>query len=211
MIQCIDGASMDLYRIENDLRDRGFKNVLGTDEAGRGPMAGPLVAAAVILPPGLVIPGLNDSKKLSPKKREELYDLIASVAVEVQTEVIPVEEIDRINVLEAFKKAMRACIEKMRTPVDYVLADAVELELDLPMLGIIKGDAKAAAIAAASIIAKVTRDRLMVSYDEIYPEFGFKKHKGYVTKHHLEMLAKHGPCPLHRRSFAPVRLYFEND
>lgn len=202
---------MDLYRIENDLRDRGFKNVLGTDEAGRGPMAGPLVAAAVILPPGLVIPGLNDSKKLSPKKREELYDLIASVAVEVQTEVIPVEEIDRINVLEAFKKAMRACIEKMRTPVDYVLADAVELELDLPMLGIIKGDAKAAAIAAASIIAKVTRDRLMVSYDEIYPEFGFKKHKGYVTKHHLEMLAKHGPCPLHRRSFAPVRLYFEND
>jgi ribonuclease HII len=202
---------MDLYRIENDLRDRGFKNVLGTDEAGRGPMAGPLVAAAVILPPGLVIPGLNDSKKLSPKKREELYDLIASVAVEVQTEVIPVEEIDRINVLEASKKAMRACIEKMRTPVDYVLADAVELELDLPMLGIIKGDAKAAAIAAASIIAKVTRDRLMVSYDEIYPEFGFKKHKGYVTKHHLEMLAKHGPCPLHRRSFAPVRLYFEND
>ena len=147
---------MDLYRIENDLRDRGFKNVLGTDEAGRGPMAGPLVAAAVILPPGLVIPGLNDSKKLSPKKREELYDLIASVAVEVQTEVIPVEEIDRINVLEASKKAMRACIEKMRTPVDYVLADAVELELDLPMLGIIKGDAKAAAIAAASIIAKVT-------------------------------------------------------
>lgn len=202
---------MDLYRIENDLRDRGFKNVLGTDEAGRGPMAGPLVAAAVILPPGLVIPGLNDSKKLSPKKREELYDLIASVAVEVQTEVIPVEEIDRINVLEASKKAMRACIEKMRTPVDYVLADAVELELDLPMLGIIKGDAKAAAIAAASIIAKVTRDRLMVSYDEIYPEFGFNKHKGYVTKHHLEMLAKHGPCPLHRRSFAPVRLYFEND
>ena len=202
---------MDLYRIENDLRDRGFKNVLGTDEAGRGPMAGPLVAAAVILPPGLVIPGLNDSKKLSPKKREELYDLIASVAIEVQTEVIPVEEIDRINVLEASKKAMRACIEKMRTPVDYVLADAVELELDLPMLGIIKGDAKAAAIAAASIIAKVTRDRLMVSYDEIYPEFGFKKHKGYVTKHHLEMLAKHGPCPLHRRSFAPVRLYFEND
>ena len=202
---------MDLYRIENDLRDRGFKNVLGTDEAGRGPMAGPLVAAAVILPPGLVIPGLNDSKKLSPKKREELYDLIASVAVEVQTEVIPVEEIDRINVLEASKKAMRACIEKMRTPVDYVLADAVELELDLPMLGIIKGDAKAAAIAAASIIAKVTRDRLMVTYDEIYPEFGFKKHKGYVTKHHLEMLAKHGPCPLHRRSFAPVRLYFEND
>ncbi|MFY9422164.1 MAG: ribonuclease HII [Bacilli bacterium] len=202
---------MDLYRIENDLRDRGFKNVLGTDEAGRGPMAGPLVAAAVILPPGLVIPGLNDSKKLSPKKREELYDLIASVAVEVQTEVISVEEIDRINVLEASKKAMRACIEKMRTPVDYVLADAVELELDLPMLGIIKGDAKAAAIAAASIIAKVTRDRLMVSYDEIYPEFGFKKHKGYVTKHHLEMLAKHGPCPLHRRSFAPVRLYFEND
>ena len=202
---------MDLYRIENDLRDRGFKIVLGTDEAGRGPMAGPLVAAAVILPPGLVIPGLNDSKKLSPKKREELYDLIASVAVEVQTEVISVEEIDRINVLEASKKAMRACIEKMRTPVDYVLADAVELELDLPMLGIIKGDAKAAAIAAASIIAKVTRDRLMVSYDEIYPEFGFKKHKGYVTKHHLEMLAKHGPCPLHRRSFAPVRLYFEND
>ncbi len=202
---------MDLYRIENDLRDRGFKNVLGTDEAGRGPMAGPLVAAAVILPPGLVIPGLNDSKKLSPKKREELYDLIASVAVEVQTEVISVEEIDRINVLEASKKAMRACIEKMRTPVDYVLADAVELELDLPMLGIIKGDAKAAAIAAASIIAKVTRDRLMVSYDEIYPEFGFKKHKGYVTKRHLEMLAKHGPCPLHRRSFAPVRLYFEND
>ena len=202
---------MDLYRIDNDLRDRGFKIVLGTDEAGRGPMAGPLVAAAVILPPGLVIPGLNDSKKLSPKKREELYDLIASVAVEVQTEVISVEEIDRINVLEASKKAMRACIEKMRTPVDYVLADAVELELDLPMLGIIKGDAKAAAIAAASIIAKVTRDRLMVSYDEIYPEFGFKKHKGYVTKHHLEMLAKHGPCPLHRRSFAPVRLYFEND
>ncbi|HHZ12239.1 MAG TPA: ribonuclease HII [Acholeplasmataceae bacterium] len=200
---------MDIYKIEKDLREAGYRNILGTDEAGRGPMAGPLVAAAVILPEGLVIEGLNDSKKLTAKKRDELFAVIMKEAVEVQTEVISVEEVDRINVLEASKKAMTSCIRKMRTKVDYVIADAVKLDLEVPSAGIIKGDQKAAAIAAASIIAKVTRDRLMLEYDKLFPEYGFRKHKGYVTKYHVAMLEKFGPCPLHRKSFAPVRRFYE--
>lgn len=202
---------MDLYTIEKDLHIAGYRNILGTDEAGRGPMAGPLVAAAVILPPDLIIDGLNDSKKLSPKKRAELYDVIISKAVEVQTEIISVEEVDRINVLEASRKAMLTCVKKMKTHVDYVLTDAMKLNLSIPVWDIIKGDAQVAAIAAASIIAKVTRDRLMEEYDRFYPEYGFRKHKGYVTKYHLEMLEKYGPCPLHRRSFDPVKKYFRED
>jgi ribonuclease HII len=196
---------MEIYNIEKELHIAGYKNILGTDEAGRGPMAGPLVAAAVILPEGFFLDDLNDSKKLSPKKRDKLYEVILAEAVEVQTEIISAEEVDRLNVYGATKKAMLACIKKMKTKVDYVLTDAVKLNLDIPSEDIIKGDAKVAAIAAASIIAKVTRDKLMEEYDRLYPEYGFKKHKGYVTKYHLEMLKKYGPCPIHRESFEPVK------
>lgn len=196
---------MEICNIEKELHIAGYKNILGTDEAGRGPMAGPLVAAAVILPEGFFLDDLNDSKKLSPKKRDKLYEVILAEAVEVQTEIISAEEVDRLNVYGATKKAMLACIKKMKTKVDYVLTDAVKLNLDIPSEDIIKGDAKVAAIAAASIIAKVTRDKLMEEYDRLYPEYGFKKHKGYVTKYHLEMLKKYGPCPIHRESFEPVK------
>jgi ribonuclease HII len=196
---------MDLYHIEQNLHDQGYNNILGTDEAGRGPMAGPLVAAAVILPANYRLDGLNDSKKISPKMRERLYDIIQKEAVEVTVEIIPVAEVDRINVYQASKQAMLSCIRKMRNRIDYVLTDAMKLDLEIPCLDIIKGDQKAAAIAAASIIAKVTRDRLMTELDRQYPQYGFRKHKGYVTKYHLEMLEKYGPSPVHRQSFEPVR------
>ncbi|NLD26081.1 MAG: ribonuclease HII [Acholeplasmataceae bacterium] len=195
---------MDLYQIEQNLHEQGYLHILGTDEAGRGPMAGPLVAAAVILPENYHLDGLNDSKKTSPKMREKLYDIIKKEAIEVTVEIVPVEVVDRINVYQASKQAMLSCIEKMQSRIDYVLTDAMKLNIDIPCLDIIKGDQKAAAIAAASIIAKVTRDRLMVELDRIYPQYGFKKHKGYVTKYHLEMLAKYGPSPVHRQSFEPV-------
>ncbi len=196
---------MEIYKLEKELHLQGYKNILGTDEAGRGPMAGPLVAASVILPEDFFLEELNDSKKLSPKKREMLFEVIVTKAVEVQTEIISVDDVDRLNVFGATKKAMLSCINKMKTKVDYVLTDAVKLKLNIPCVDIIKGDAKVAAIAAASIVAKVTRDRLMEEYDLIYPKYGFKKHKGYVTKQHLEMLKKYGPCPLHRESFEPVK------
>ncbi|MDD4000442.1 MAG: ribonuclease HII [Bacilli bacterium] len=195
---------MGLYDIERQLNKAGYQYILGTDEAGRGPMAGPLVASAVILPVGYYLEGLNDSKKLSSKLREKLYDIIMTDALNVETEIISSEEVDRINVFQASKKAMLACIKRMKK-IDYVLTDAMKLDINLPCLALIKGDSKSASIAAASVIAKVTRDRLMIEYDKIYPEYGFKKHKGYVTKLHLETLKEFGPCPLHRTSFEPVQ------
>ncbi len=195
---------MEIYAIEKELHNAGYRYILGTDEAGRGPMAGPLVASAVILPENFFLEGLNDSKKVSPRLREKLFDIIMEEALEVQIEIISVEEVDRLNVYRASKKAMLACIGRMKN-VDYVLTDAMKLNLDIPCLDLIKGDSKSASIAAASIIAKVTRDRIMKEYDQLYPEYGFKQHKGYVTKMHLEMLRIYGPCPIHRTSFEPVR------
>jgi ribonuclease HII len=195
----------NIYEYEKNAYEHGYHNIAGTDEVGRGPMAGPLVAAAVILPEGLEIPGINDSKKLSPKKREELYQIIKEKAIEVTVTFIDVEEVDRLNVYQASKLAMTKCIQKMKHKVDYILTDAMNLDLDIPYLSLIKGDAKSASIAAASIIAKVERDRYMVEIDAKYPQYGFKKHKGYVTKAHLEAIKKYGVTEMHRKSFAPVQ------
>lgn len=196
---------MNLYQYEENLIKQGYKHIVGTDEVGRGPMAGPLVAAAVILPLDYKIDGLNDSKKLTEKKREELYKEILKHATEVQVYFVDVETVDEINVYQASKLAMIKCIQNMHTKVDYILTDAMKLNLDIPCLDIIKGDIQSASIAAASIVAKVERDHYMIEMDKLYPQYGFKNHKGYVTKAHLEAINKYGVCKIHRRSFAPIK------
>lgn len=176
--------------------------ICGIDEAGRGPLAGPVVAGAVILPKDCDILYINDSKKLSEKKREMLYDEIMAKAVAVGVGVVSWERIDEINILQATYEAMRQAIAGLSTAPDLLLNDAVTIPgVDIKQMPIIKGDAKSASIGAASIIAKVTRDRLMLKYHKLYPEYGFDTHKGYGTKAHIEALQKYGPCPIHRRSF----------
>lgn len=182
--------------------DRNFNlsSIAGVDEAGRGPLAGPVVAACCILPLDCMIDGINDSKKLSEPKREKLYCEITASAV-FKVSVIPQEVIDEINILRATKRAMAECIENMPVKPELVLIDAVDVKVSVPIKSIIKGDEQSYNIAAASIIAKVTRDRLMRDYDNLYPQYGFAKNKGYGTKEHIEALKKCGPCPLHRKSF----------
>lgn len=195
-----------LYQYEYEAHERGMEYIAGVDEAGRGPLAGPVVVAAVILPLGLFIPKLNDSKKLSPKVREELFEIIQEQAVCVRHAVIDEKTIDRINIYQATLNGMYDAIFALEPQPQQVLIDAVPLDrLPMPSLSIIKGDAKSASIAAASVIAKVTRDRLMDTYDAMYPEYGFAQHKGYGTAQHVEAIRKYGPCPIHRRTFEPVR------
>lgn len=185
---------------ENDLYDRGFLNIAGVDEAGRGPLAGPVVAAAVILKNGEFIEGLNDSKKLSEKKREELFDEITKKAVAYGVGIVDEKCIDEINILNATKLAMMDAINKINP--DYVLIDAVTLDnLKVEQKAIVKGDQKSVSIAAASIIAKITRDRIMVDMDRVYPKYGFLKHKGYGTKEHIDAIKEFGACAIHRNSF----------
>lgn len=202
---------IDFYEYENDLKSKGYKIIAGTDEVGRGPMAGPVVVASVVLDDNNFIEGLNDSKKLTPKKRKELSNIIKEKALDYSITFIPVEEVDRINVLEASRKGMMECIRKLKVKVDYVLSDAVKLDFEFPCLNIIKGDSKSASIAAASIIAKVARDEYMDELDKDFPMYGFKKHKGYVTKYHLDAIDKYGICVHHRKSFAPVQRIIERD
>ena len=202
---------LDLYKYENELKDNGYKIIAGTDEVGRGPMAGPVVVASVVLDDNNFIEGLNDSKKLTPKKRKELSEIIKAKALDYSITFIPVEEVDRINVLEASRKGMMECIRKLKVKVDYVLSDAVKLDFEFPCLNIIKGDSKSASIAAASIVAKVARDEYMDELDKDFPMYGFKKHKGYVTKYHLNAIDKYGVCIHHRKSFAPVQKIIERD
>lgn len=174
----------------------------GIDEVGRGPLAGPVCAGAVILPKDVDILYINDSKQLSAAKREELYDIIRKKAIAVKTAYSSPEVIDDINILQATYRAMREAINELDVKPDILLNDAVNIpEVNIKQVPIIKGDAKSISIAAASIIAKVERDRLMVMYDELYPEYGFAKNKGYGSKEHIEALRKYGPCPIHRRSF----------
>lgn len=176
--------------------------VCGIDEVGRGPLAGPVVAGAVILPKDCKILYINDSKKLSEKKREELYDVIMSEAVSVGLGYNSPERIDEINILRATYEAMREAISKLSVRPDVLLNDAVTIpEVDIKQVPIIKGDAKSISIGAASIVAKVTRDRLMVEYDKIYPEYGFASNKGYGTREHIDALKKYGKCPIHRDTF----------
>ena len=194
----------DIYKYEEELNKEGYKFICGCDEAGRGPMAGPLVASGVILPIGYRLDYLDDSKKLTPKKRDELFDIIKHDAIAYEIEVISVEYVDKLNVYEASKIAMTRCVERLKQ-TDYVLTDCMPLDIEIPVLSLIKGDSKSASIAAASILAKVTRDRIMEELDKEYPEYEFKKHKGYVTKRHLELLNIHGVSPVHRVSFTPVK------
>lgn len=191
---------------EQEARRCGYRRIAGIDEAGRGPLAGPVVAAAVILPVHVRLVGVDDSKQLSEAERERLYPAILEKAVGVGIGVADAGEIDTLNILEATRLAMRRAIENVAPSPDYLLTDAVILpEVRIPLHPIIKGDALSLSIAAASIIAKVTRDRLMVAYHERFPQYNFLSHKGYGTAEHLQMLAQFGPCFIHRRTFAPVR------
>lgn len=193
-------SEVNLWEIENAHFDKGVEIICGVDEAGRGPLAGPVCAAAVILPRGLEIPGLNDSKKLTDKKRRELMPLIKEQALAYAIAFATHEEIDEINILQATKKAMRQAAEQV--PADVYLIDAVtNLGLKGVEIPIIKGDATSYSIAAASIVAKVVRDRQMIQLDEIYPQYGFARNKGYGTAEHIAALKEFGPCPYHRRSF----------
>lgn len=191
-----------MYKYEAEAYSRGFKCVGGIDEAGRGPLAGPVVAACVALPEGLMIEGVNDSKKLSEAKRERLYKIIMEKALSVGVGIVDEKIIDEINILNATKLAMKKSISEMKVKPDILLIDAVKLDdIDISQLSIIKGDALSISIAAASIIAKVTRDRIMVEYNNMYPEYDFEKHKGYGTKLHIDAIKNNGICPIHRVSF----------
>ncbi len=179
-----------------------YTYICGIDEVGRGPLAGPVVAGAVILPKDCNILYINDSKKLSEKKREELYDCIMENAIAASVGFASVERIDEINILQATYEAMREAVSKLAVLPDILLNDAVTIpEITIPQVPIIKGDAKSISIGAASIIAKVTRDRLMVEYDAIFPEYGFASNKGYGSSQHIEAIKKYGPCPIHRKTF----------
>ncbi|HHX79247.1 MAG TPA: ribonuclease HII [Acholeplasmataceae bacterium] len=196
-----------LYEYELNLNQEGYTLIAGCDEAGRGPMAGPLVASAVILPKGLQVDLLNDSKKVSKKNREILFDLITDKALSYSIVFIDVEEVDLLNVYKASKKAMVEAINNLKIKPEIILSDAMPLDIETKYVSIIHGDSLSSNIAAASILAKVSRDRYMEKMALIYPEYGFEKHKGYVTKLHLEKLQKFGPCEIHRKSFAPVKKY----
>lgn len=180
----------------------GYSAVCGVDEAGRGPLAGPVCAAAVILPPDTIIEGVNDSKKLSEKKREALFDVIKENSVSYSIAFATVDEIENLNILNATMLAMKRAVEGLDFKADFAMIDGNRLpDLDIPAEYIIKGDAKSMSVACASILAKVSRDRLCYQYAEEYPQYGFDKHKGYGTKQHREAIIKYGPCPYHRMSF----------
>lgn len=191
-------------KYEKQAYELGKKYIVGLDEAGRGPMAGPLVVGAVIFPRDYYDERINDSKKLTEKKREELYQIIIQNALAYQIEIIDVEDVDRLNVYQASKKGMLDAIEHISIRPDYALTDAMPLGDAIEHQAIIKGDSLSISIGAASILAKVTRDHTMQEYAKIYPEYGFDKHKGYPTKQHKEALKKYGVTPIHRRSFQPV-------
>lgn len=197
-----------LYDIEEELNNEGYELVCGVDEAGRGPLAGDVYAAAVILPKGLLIEGLDDSKKLTEKKREALFDVITENAAAYAIASVSPEKIDEINILNAVMLAMNTAVEKLSPSADFALIDGnIARGFSIPCKTVIKGDAKSPSIAAASILAKVSRDRECYKLDEMYPEYGFAKHKGYGTKAHMQALFEYGPCPCHRKTF----LKFLND
>lgn len=191
------------YEFEKAAVNSGFSCICGVDEAGRGPLAGPVCAAAVILPEGAVIAGLDDSKKLTEKKREKLYNIIKETAVAYSVAYGTLEEIETVNILEATYLAMNRAIEGLSVKPDFALIDGnrVPRGIKIPCETIVKGDSKSMSVAAASVLAKVTRDRLMLEYDKKYPEYNFKKHKGYGTKEHTELIKQYGPCEIHRFSF----------
>jgi len=190
------------YSFNKQFRNNEIKIICGVDEAGRGPLMGPVVAAACILPDNLIIEGLDDSKKLTEKKREKLYDIITEKAICFSICSASVEEIEKINILNAAMLAMRRAIDSLKIKPDLALIDGnCNRGFNLPVKTIVKGDGIVPSIAAASVLAKVTRDRLCYEYDKQYPQYGFGKHKGYGTKDHIQAIKQYGPCPLHRPSF----------
>jgi ribonuclease HII len=197
-----------MQRYERSLYQQGVEYIAGIDEAGRGCLAGPVVAAAVILPHEWTVWEVNDSKQLTESKREELFSRIQEQAVSWGVGIIPGTVIDQVNILQATYRAMEQAIAALDTTPQYLLLDAVTLEnVQIPQRGIPKGDSLSISIAAASIVAKVTRDRLMIEYDKQYPDYGFARHKGYGTKQHLQAIVTHGPCPIHRKTFRGVKEY----
>lgn len=194
-----------LYGFDESIRRDGFNTIVGIDEAGRGPLAGPVVSAAVILSTRIRIEGIRDSKKIRQKERESLFYKILVSAEDIGLGIVDSEEIDRINILNATKLAMQKALEDLRSMPDIILIDALTLKsVKIKQIPLIKGESKSASIAAASIIAKVIRDGIIMSYHKKYPQYGFDKHKGYATELHLEKIKKYGPCPIHRKSFKKV-------
>lgn len=196
---------MDLYQYERELYKNGIKYIAGVDEVGRGPLIGPVVSACVVLRENFIPEGLTDSKKLSEKKRDMFYDIIMENALGVGIGIVDACEIDKINIYEASKKSMILAIENCNCKIDHVLIDAMKLDINIPSTSIIKGDAKSISIAAASVIAKVTRDRMMYELDKKYPMYGFGSHKGYPTKKHIEAIHEYGLIPGYRKSYAPIK------
>ncbi len=201
----------DLYKYEHELYDKGLKYIGGVDEVGRGPLVGPVVTACVVLPLDFKLEGLTDSKKLSEKKRNLFYDYIKEHAVCYAIGMCTPEEIDEMNIYEASRQAMIRAINEVRKsiPLEHVLIDAMPIDMDIPTTSIIKGDAKSISIAAASVIAKVTRDKMMYDLDKLHPEYGFASHKGYPTKKHLEAIHKYGLIDGYRKSYGPIKEILE--
>ena len=204
---------MDLFLFDKNYYDKGLHSLSGIDEAGRGPLAGPVVAAAAILPKDISIPYLNDSKKLTEKKRNELFEIIKEKAIAYSVSIVGNNKIDEVNILQATFIAMKDSVLSLKVAPELCLVDGNHKipNLKLNQEAVVDGDAKSAAIAAASILAKVTRDKIMHDYAEKFPQYGFDKHKGYGTKMHMEALKKYGACEIHRQSFAPVKRIIIND
>ena len=199
---------MDLFEFETKASHQGFKNIAGIDEAGRGPLAGPVVAAAVIFPSQVNILGLNDSKKLSTKKRAELFPKIQEISVSYGVAVVCQKVIDKINILQAARLAMKQAVETLKITPGLLLIDGNQkIDSTLNQWAIVKGDSRSLSIAAASVLAKVTRDRIMDDYHKLYPQYEFNRHKGYGTKLHRNLIQEHGPCPIHRNTFKGVAEY----
>ncbi|EMT46919.1 ribonuclease HII [Anoxybacillus flavithermus AK1] len=196
---------LHMLQYERSLYERGVRYIAGVDEVGRGPLAGPVVAAAVILPQDVFLPHLDDSKKLSETKREQLFSVIQQTALAIGIGVVCAREIDELNIYEATKKAMIEAVQSLSVVPEHILIDAMHIPLSIPQTSIIRGDAHSASIAASSIIAKVTRDRMMKQLGEKYPQYGFERHMGYGTKEHLQAIEQYGVIEEHRRSFAPIR------
>jgi len=202
---------MNLYEYENELIEDGIKLIAGVDEVGRGPLVGPVVAACVILPLNYKLEGLNDSKKLTAKKREKFYDIIKKDALGIGVGIISSRIIDKVNIYEATKLAMKEAINNCDIKPEHILIDAMKLDVDIPTTSIIKGDAKSLSIAAASVIAKVERDRMLDELDIKYPMYDFKNNKGYPTKKHVEAIYKYGIIKEHRKTFSPVKDYIKEN
>ena len=198
---------IDLLQYEKKLIQDGYTLIAGMDEAGRGPLAGPVTVGCCIMKLDDIIDGINDSKKLTPLKRENLFDIIKEKSIAYSIVDVDCEEIDKINILNATKKGMKIALDNINPKAEFLLVDAVKDDFGIPYMPIIHGDALSYSIAAASVLAKVHRDELMRKYAEIYPEYGFEKHKGYGTKLHIEMLKKYGPCPIHRQTF--IKNFFD--